>query len=633
MKLRIIPYFLSQYLWIGIISLPLLSLVIWTPRVTTKDFFSQPLQSKFNDSEIPTWFLHGTDLHVNSNGNTSYINIKHQLNKSVNLLKPDKIILTGDIVDDRTPKGIRIWTAQNKKDWDVWKQILDELNLTYDPRLIQVAGNHDIYGIIRYNSSHHYADGVLYNYSDFLIDRVPLDIKGIKASILKINPYNFPTPTIGMTWFTTPEYTNLRKIIKEIADNTDDIQIIAQHHPSMMWYPNSGIDASVSYPQFLKRTSNVRMILCGHRHPEHPVYQHYGDVLEVVGTPWTFYHERVGLITYDNRRFSYHEVNMDDKHIAVMTAPTPLFQTSGLDIFSERTTRIRALYFGETPGNLSVRGSVNGTLNCSRQIKEKVWLCTLPVHFENGNHVLKKVGDWSGEVKFTIAPTIRGFMEDNYMNESSTSYSFLFAWLLIVCLVVTLPVGFATVGSAAENWIIGKSQNSNWLYAIFGGFILVRNRLYTCPYYIKIIAILATLWPLVLPICMFNLDGHPAMFWAWGFVADWRAMMQFEAMSFTLWYYYFVVLSFSVVCASIKTTYVRSWVHILDVCVFLAGMCGSGYMTYKLYAWFGIFSAITSPTFVLIPIVMLICVILYEVKALKSKDSANNELFDKTLVE
>ncbi|KAI5500546.1 metallo-dependent phosphatases family [Trichomonas vaginalis G3] len=633
MKLRIIPYFLSQYVWIIIISLPLLSIVITPRKVTTKDFFSQARTSPFNDSEIPTWFLHGTDLHVSSTRKGSYENILNQLNRSINLLKPKKIILTGDLVDNKDEGAKRPYTYQHENDWNAYKKLLAELNLTGDSRLVQVAGNHDIYDLISYDSKHHYANNTLYNFSDFQMKRIPLDIPGITASILAINPFQFPTPPIDLTWFTSPKYGIIKNVTNEIINNNDDIQILAHHHPALMWYPNNGMDSSSSYAQYLKRTSNVRMILCGHRHPEHPVFQHFGDVLEVIGTPWLFYNDRVGLITYDNRRITYHEVDITKDHVAVMTAPSPVKQVSGLDIFSERKTRIRALYFGETPGNLSVRGSANGKLNCNRQIEESVWLCTMEAEFSNGYHNLTMVGDWEGNISFTVNPTVRGFDEQSYLTEHSIAYTFLFAWFLIVSIVITLPVNFSTVGSQAEQWIIGKNNNSHWMFAIFGGFILVRNRLYNSPKFIKLGAILATIWPLILPLNVFALDKKPAMYWSWGYVANAINIFQFEGQQFAVWYLYFVVLGFAFISSSIKATFCLSWVFAIDLLVYLGTLAGCSYYAYKTWSWFGLGFALTSPCFVLIPIVLLVFTIIFVMKSLKGRETRNNELFDKSLVE
>ena len=634
MNLRIIPYFLSQYCWLIIFSLPLLALVSFSSKITTKDFFSQNSEPEFDSSINPFWMLHSTDIHLNSVDPTSYNKTLNALSKAIQLLKPKQVIFTGDLVDNKNPGEnlFRPYTEQKKADWDLYVKLLDQLGLRYSKTFVQVAGNHDYFDLINFNSSHHYAKGIVYNETTFLFNRHKIDTGIGTASILAVNPYEMPAPTLRLTWFTSPTTKTLEKIKNELKSNTDTIQIIAQHHPVSMIFPSEGTTKDASYAEIIKQMTNVRLILSGHRHPKKPVFRHWGDALEVIGTPLFRYPNHVGLVTIDNRRLAYHDIDLNEEHIAVMTSPSPSYQASGLDVFSQRKSEIRALYFGETPGNLSVTGAVNGQLNCSKEIDDNIWLCNLPFELPNGNYNLHKVGDWSGDVNFIISSTISGFEENKYQTDPTISYTFLYAWVTIICIIITFPIGFSGIGSTFEQWVRGKSDTPNWIFAVFAGFIAVRHRLCRSHIVIRIAAFVASFWPIILPLSLFGIEDKPAMFWAWDWVGDGKARTGYEGTMFGLYYLYLVVLAFILVTSAIEATSVRSLALIFDIAVYIAATCGAGYYTYTFSDWFGIPWAITSPAFSLFPIAFIALTIWNLIRTRKDESHVNKDIFDQALL-
>ena len=629
MELRIFPYILSQYLWIGILSIPLISLVSFSTKTMTKDFISQDSSKQaWNSSAKPTWLMHTTDLHLNTAEKNSYNQTYNSLKKAIDTLKPKKIIFTGDLVDNKNNgSSFRPYTEQKIQDWERYKQLLAELNLTNDPRLIQVAGNHDFFDILSDNSKAHYAKGFIYNESTMIHNRYKLDLDVGTASILAVNPYEFPAPVLRLTWFTSPSNKLLSELKKELNSNTDTIQIVVQHHPVAMIFPSSGAKSSSCYTEIIKQTQNVRLVLSGHRHPKNPVYQHWGDTLEVVGTPLFKLPNRVGLVTIDNRRVAYHDINLNAKHIAVMTNPAPRYQTSGLDVFMENETEVRALYFGETPGNLSVSGSVKGQLKCETKLDDGVWMCSLPFKLPNGNHVIHKEGDWSGDVEFTISSKVSGFEEKQYQQESTTSYIFLYVWITIICVGITFPIGFTEVNSDFDAWIKGRSENSNWLFALFAGFIAVRHRLAKAPKCIKYATFIASVWPLVLPISLFGIEDKPAMFWTWDFVGNGKAVTGFQGTMFGLRYLYFTVLSAILMASAISGALGRSRIFIIDVLVYLTSLGFVGYYIYTLCDWLGFVWAFTSPSFALFPLYFLITLIFYALSTYRNRNQVDSDIF------
>jgi len=627
MGIRILPYLISQYSWVLIISIPLLAAYPFSGRSITKDFFSQSVTPQWNSSSKPTWLIHATDIHITGSKNNSYEYTTNALNKSIHTIKPDKVIFSGDIVDSGIKDSFRPYVGQMKSDWDLYTKMIKEIGLD-SSQLITAAGNHELYDIISFNSSTHYANGILYNETSYLMNRYPINLDVGTASVLTINPYQFPSPQVSMTWWGFPDQKTLEKISTEISSNHDSFQIIVTHHPVYMWYPNTGTDTN-SFMNIIKLSSNVRFVLTGHLHPKTPKYLHHGDALEVVGTP-LFREPKVGVISIDNKRCSYHSVSFNDKNIAIMTHPVPFTQTSGLDIFNEEETEIRALFFGETPGNLSVTGAINGKLSCDTEIKDSVWLCHMPMKLDSGKHTINKIGDWSGEVTFHIGHTISGFNEDFYSNESSSAYTFLFYWILIVCVFMTIPINFRGIGDEFVGWMNEKSSNSNWMMALFGGFVVVKNRYDKTTKWLKIVVFIAVLSPLLLPISLFEIEGSLSVFWNWGYVSNGTSIFMFFGMKFNLYYYYFVIIPVILTLSSIEGTKTRSLVFVFDVLVHLFSLYFLANTVYTICNWCGIGFGLSSPLFIIIPFLLDSFVIYYGYRYKKDKQMDMNELLIST---
>lgn len=650
--LRIIPYLLSQYVWLILLCLLYLLIVPFKLPQSTKDFFFTTIDEDWNSSSKPYWLLHVSDLHISSVRSNSYENIYNRMKAALDNINPQYIIISGDITDNSRKSNFREYIKMEKNDWDLYDKLILSLNLNQSYKLIQAAGNHDIYNIKRFTSSNHYANGRLYNSSNYHFQIHKFSPDPNEITIISMNPYEFPVPPNDMLMWANPKDSFRKELINLLHNITSRYVILNAHHPALNWYPTYATASDVTMNEILTQTRNVRFFLSGHLHPKKPYFMHHGDTLEVVATP-LFRNNEVGLITFDNHRAAYHQIDLSKKPYGAITSPVPLDQVSGLDtyfnsetidsqILSSQTSEkvhssqkvstfsdknkkdspiiseLRVLMFTDKKDlNLVASGAVSGRLNCSF-IEKAVQICSLSIPSMNGSiHSIEVTGDWSGSVEFTVSKTAIGFTEIPYNDDSTVGWCFLFVIFYIFCIIMTLPVDFININESFNRWVHEKSSQAHWLFSIFGGFLIVKSNAQNSNLLIKISLFLASLWTVVLPISFFQIDGSVAVLWLWGYICLNKNIFVFYGMKFASLFITFVMFPILLILSSIEMTKSIEKVFYFDVAVYIAFAAGWLYTISVLVEWYGFEFGLTSPLITLIPIYLHVITIKYIVERSK----------------
>lgn len=621
MAILVLPYALSQYVWFIIVCLPLLALLNFHGTTSTKDFFSADLKNSWDTNDNPFWMVHATDLHLSVAKPNSYENAYTRMKKALDVLKPLKVLITGDIADSSiNTSKFRPYQHQRPEDWDLYKKLMDELGLNNDGKLIHLAGNHDICNVPSFNAKSHYANGILYNESTFLINKNVYNDGNKSISILTVNPYHFPAALSDYELIAYPPKELRNQLVDELAKNENDITILAAHHPALHWYPPYSTQENIAISDILTRSLNVRFFLTGHLHPDNPIFYHHGDVLEVVGTP-LFKINGVGLVTYDNHRSAYHQINLDQEKFAVLTHPVPTYQASGRDVFHDEDTEVRALVFSNDDDvlNLSVSGSVSGNLEKKRKISDGVWLYTMPMKLSMGNHNIDLSGDWSGNVGFHIGNTISGFEEKKYKITPTLAYVNLFWVYFIVALVLTLPVHYGGIGESFHRWMNQREYSTHWIFAIFGGILAVKYRTERLPRHIRLTLFFAVLWLIVFPGTFFSIEGSASVLWTWGIIS--RGISLTNCVGYQYSFYYLFVLVFNVIMfgSAVEATKGHSPIFIFDIILYLGGIAGWGYCIYTLMKINSVIAGALSPAFVIIPLYFHLALIIWSIRTIRDE--------------
>ena len=144
---------ISQFGWVCLIILAVLSGFIFPKYHKPKKFTSKNAKSKWNSDLKPIVFNHLTDMHL-SHLYTS------KTKKSISVLKEmakynaDFNLITGDLVDNYEKKDFPKLGIQVKEDYIFYKKIM--FNLFGNKTIIDLAGNHDEFAVDGLLSKNHF---------------------------------------------------------------------------------------------------------------------------------------------------------------------------------------------------------------------------------------------------------------------------------------------------------------------------------------------------------------------------------------------------------------------------------------------------------------------------------------------
>lgn len=602
MKFRLVSYYFSQYFWLLLLLIPYIPVLVNTRSTYTKKFVSST--NYFNSSKSPIWFLHITDIHLAKLKPKAYNFVLETVNQSINLFKPKKIINSGDIADNYIKNDFRPYIEQDIQDWDCYKKFLKDLNIT-DP--FHVGGNHDVFKIKSFESEKHFANGILYNKSTMLINRIPYVDDDYRIDIITINPYNFPAPELRFTWWIYPKKSQFKKIEKELSD--DNIKIVVGHHPSMMWSP--------SFSKYLSKSNNVRFYLAGHLHTKEYKIKHHKNTIEIVGTP-LFRYKKVGLVTIDNDKYGYHSITMDNNRAcySVITNPIPDYQISDLTTFNN-ITEIRAISFCDKKQNLIYKiNNKERELKCNKELDENIYLCSDPIDLTKGKYEIELNDE---KFNFTIGETIDSFEEKPYLNESSKSYLVCYLIIVVILIFVTIPFKLFNFTNQIEEYICKETNESRWILSILGCFCVIQSRISKSPYYIRFPLFFFVLWILFLPISFFKIEDCISILWSWGLVSNKISTFNFYGQKYSIFYLYYVIVPIILIISSGSLTRYRSFLIITDFIIYILSIHYIYKTVYLLSNSVSIKYGCSSPVFIFIPIILLILSIIYIFRTIKDK--------------
>lgn len=566
---------LVQYVWIIFLLIALIPFIPIYPTIKTKDFISRNI--KWNSNSTPVWFLHSSDLHLSSIFSESYPHVKGLLSKSINYIKPKKIILTGDLARNYNIHPNRPYNKQNQNDWNLLKEMYNDLKLN-DERTISVAGNHDLFLIPSFNSSNHYANGFLYDKDSFLMNVTYFNQDKLKIKFITINMFQFPSGPICFLQvsYMTKEFKKLLE--KELEKNDSNYTYIISHFPILRF---------INYEQIVKimsKSKNLRFFISGHLHPKNGMFLHFGDTFEVIGPP-LFKTNNFGLITIDNFHSAYHIIDMNNPPIAIMTNPTPLNQASGYDTFIQKNSEIRALLFSNKQNaNLSVCGAVKGRLNCSRKLQENIYLCSLPFNLKSGKYHLEKCGDWEGSIDFVTNGFIKGFKEKHYDILVCQKQSIISSVANLIFLIYILSPCF-------------KTKKIEFKFILFRSISKMRSNISILPFYLKFIFTFSVIYIILFPHCFFKNEYLNGFMFAFGYFQGNTFNFHYIGLLYFLYFLYFHLYPLLILVNDILSS--KRNCFILGILTLIPSFWGVWYEMWWLRNMFGQFYSLTSPYFII----------------------------------
>ncbi|KAG8035777.1 hypothetical protein G9C98_001433 [Cotesia typhae] len=301
------------------------------------------------------WFLQISDIHISVFKDYSRITeFKEFCDITVRTIKPAVVLASGDLTDAKTKDAMG--SKQILDEWEHYKRVLKETDVTKRTTWLDVRGNHDNFNVIALNSSENYYTNYSVqgrNHSRSYIHQISANKE--KFSFIAIDaclepgprrPFNF----IGL--LDNKEVDHVRKLAQE-SRRLNSHYIIWFGH-----YPTSSIltEDTRSIRNIMGDYGEGLVYLCGHYHtlggtlPEMYTLQHAG-FLELELGDWKD-NRLYRVAAVDHGQFSFIDVKHGDWPVILITNPKHALYTMPSKENLEsiiKSTHIRVLAFSTAP--------------------------------------------------------------------------------------------------------------------------------------------------------------------------------------------------------------------------------------------------------------------------------------------
>lgn len=660
-------YIASNYLWLIFYLFIYLYYQFSTQYQEVSTIKSLNQSHIWNSTYNPHIFGFISDAHV-----TSFfpedINITTTLLQTLNETGVEKILIGGDIGDNFATKSSVKHGHQYEDDYIIYKRIADEYPRDF---LIVASGNHDEFGVEKYDSSEHYIlqycdfykkDDKYKNYDNFLISKI--DHEDIEIFVM--NPYHYPTVRAGLGYHANLTGEMLDKIEYALsAPSNSKSRFLLTHFP--LSYTNNWAKSSSKKSLIdIATSSNLSAILVGHSH--HELILHRKSSLEI--RPRSIKKGKssgFGLryISVDNGGVSDSGfvLNEIERPVAVLTYPVKKKYVSdqtdfSFDMFNKG--EIRVVHFSENKNlNISVscRSSSNkfsdiktSRLKFQRIIRSNQSLYSTSLKqvcyrenddkFNEVEYHLTFLGDWNYEADFVAGESVK--LEKEILDFDEDMRKFvcvigLICWIVILYVWCPIPpfkyfdkIAAMFAGQKHPSLINYELGLSDGIIGAIFGFFLIKSRIYyNIPKWLQYTYLIMILSPLFVPISLMKIGKHSYGFIY--FIGYYLNGFAFDIWGFQLTSYFvlFVLLPSTVVFSAasfLRQTKKWNYFFIVDIALFLAQFVLIYIAIFTaLYQSTSLVFALTSPIFAIIPIIIISSEIIIIVKFVISLINNNDK--------
>lgn len=605
------PYvLLSQFSWFGWIGLFIASGFIYPRYRPSQLFISDTIDVPWNTSKDPIIFTHATDIHLSAADPLKIIHTRALIH-SMKFFKSDFNLISGDMVDSYPRKPWPKIGQQIRADWVRWKEIIDAETKDDNFTIIDLAGNHEMWGIddplgpnnLFLDYSYTFNRNNTKTIQDFHVKT----IRTHNLTFLLINIYKFPSIHPPYIYWGHPSREILDDIEDEIEKITEPKFFVVCHYPvDHSWWIKSSRGHTF---EDIMRNERIIVYFTGHYHPKSPQIIHHGQgAVEILG-PGAYQFRSFGVVTIDNDRLVYHCINLEKPPVMyLMTNPIPIDQLSSHQKFSEMKTELRVLsYEGNPDAILTVSGAVNGQMKYQRTLPNGADLFTFPLEFElNGvytGNVSGKYGNISRE--FYVGPARMGQDEPAVCSQRGLLFVKISAIPIFLCLFwILCPIDM-------ECQLVDHGENlkfTDWLICIFLSPSILHDRISKLPNSIRYLLFGLLFYPLILPNHFFKpIYGMHGYSFLCFIVIDQTIYYDEWALHMTLFYFLGVMIPATILASSYQLFLANSLVFYFNVFFSAFGLFAINVVNYR---WAGesvtVQNLFISPTFVIIPIILYI---------------------------
>jgi hypothetical protein len=565
---RLVPFWLSQYLWLGVVGIAFLSGLFIVERRTVDQI---PSASRvFNSSADPVYMAVVADPHIDTPSNLHAYRYVQALEFAQNI-SVDTFVVAGDLVTNWGGKTLVRYGDQFESEFIAFRRLTNHFSFKY---FFDLPGNHDEFGLLSYASPrHHYRFYSVTNYSNDEDKFRIFTVETPDFAFIFLNPFYFPTTHAVIDFWAHPRdkmLDDFERAVRQFANHTN--LFLFTHFPGQMWLGERSQQFSKRFESILN-ASNAHLMVTGHLHPRQPKFMHHGNLLEVVAVD-TVWHSSLGIITVDNGCAVFHSVNTEHCPTGFVTNPIPLNQITHRSVFNECNLTIRVLVHGEhcRKAVISANGCINLTFD--RIVRPRVCLFSAFATFNPGYHTLHFSGVLINSTHFFVGNFTDPQIEISYSFPQIFKIGRVSAVVLWALLALVLfpyqPTRLKFMTATAIAWLAGDSTESQWLMCTVGGALVVRARIQLLPFTIRCILFGACIMPLFVPFIWFEVEGYHGKVDIHGYTIS-ETVSDVWGLLFPLFYQAFVITPATLLASSIAVS--CPWNDVLWIDVGLALIC------------------------------------------------------------
>lgn len=611
---RVVAYLSSQFSWILILLL-IYAVVFFIKidlRVKLPNYKSTVSGvEKLENFTSPLFFVHFTDIHINYIQPVN-IPIYEKAIHNINKLDYDYVLTTGDLTNG-CPYYDRVrYCYQSDKEWFIYKNLS---SLIPSNKLIEVAGNHDMWGISSFYSKGNYfpknrqLNKTIMQIDSFYINkRVITSLNNNKTYIFSINPFKFPSAHAPFNYvprYSTDMLDKLEDDIKII--NEEDNVIFISHFP-LDFSRNTVVRSTNGYKFYdiiTKICKGRKYYISGHSHPRETLFLRHDDILEIVGRNMKNT-GNFGVFTLDHDKLVYTDANVNKLNTIFLTSPIPSQQIGPKSIYTEGVGYIRVIAFTKETPNIYATGDVNGKLECRNIDKKSGIICQIPYNFTEGSYNVTLNGDFSYKLHFSVGSLkLTGYqLRVEPIGSNVGILTPLMILFIVVTLFIVLPSGEYNFFPDYCKWLrFEKVGIHGWTISIFGSILVVKSRISTLPKWARMYLILIVIYPIILPHSFMNVEGRFGFLLIYGIFCNYEIHESPFCSMYICVYYGCVTIPTLLVASSIAENNSIYWWSYIEFIICMTGAVPLiHFVKFYVLESSGFLLTPFSPCFVIIPI-------------------------------
>lgn len=479
-----------EFLWfIAVLTICVLALIHKTTYISNP-FRSFTQNNRNISSNLTTYFIHATDVHVNAVRDKEARNLKNLLEFSQRY-KTNILIISGDLVDNwGTTNQIFKVHQQYQPDHKLYSKLITEYSEII-PNIIDMPGNHDEFAVLNFNLPSHcflnYSYFCSHSQNQFNRERFQLFSEKIDNTFfIFFNPYNYPVNKLIYNFLSIPTPKLLDRLEEMLNNNAKEENIVLVTHFPVYNFAKQKNSQGRTFAEIIEN-SKISLVISGHVHPKQPIFLHHNGILEVIGSDIKT-HNSFGLVTIDGNQIVYNSLNFSANRSIFITNPVPYNELSSKSSFNDKNIDVRVLIFGEKDKVFLYSNGINYEMEFVVELKPNVNIYHYNASFENGvNEIAINYQNSHQNLCFYVNDYSPVYKEKILgIEKFYKKVSIIFYLIYLLCFIILFPVNYEKLlfNDSTHHFMYLRNQFTK-LHVVYRISFFVMATFYYFPLFMK----------------------------------------------------------------------------------------------------------------------------------------------------